>query len=357
MRNKINSTTPLPRWLWLLAARPRHVVIERGLHRFRWHDARSSRLKPLLRAFIAAGLLAAAAPGAFAAFEDLPISAQAAAMGGASLASQGDCSALFLNPAGGAGLRSPEAYFMYNQLYAGLSGVGSIGQGFAAAGVPTPIGAVGVGLSNFQASGLLEERVIGVTFARRWFDSFEAGVTGKYLYHGYLIGSDPSAASDPVFNSGTARGAFALDVGLSAPVTSGLRVGLVVRNLNQPDVGLATVDRVPRQIQTGLAYDIVPWALRLTADYTYSAIQSGSFSDQSQMGVGFEKGFANDLVKLRLGATLDQFSGGVGIQLGALGLDYTFLLSRTLLANSAGTQMVGMRYRFGAVAPSAAKGD
>jgi hypothetical protein len=243
---------------------------------------------------------------------------------------------------------------MYNQLYTGLSGVGSIGQGFAAFGVPTKVGTVGVGFGDFQASGLLEERVVGVTFARRWSDSIEVGVTGKYIYHSYLIGSDPSAVSDPVFNNGTSRGAFALDAGLIAPLSHALKVGLAIRNLNEPDVGLASEDRVPRQVQVGLSYDIQPHALRLTADYTYSDVLADTLSERSQPGVGIEKRFEHDHLSFRLGATLDQFSAGIGITFGCWGIDYTAILARTLLTNNAGTQMIGLRYRFSDAGPAPA---
>lgn len=276
-------------------------------------------------------------------------------MGGTALARSGDSAALFTNPAAEVGLAAPEAYFMYNRPYAGLSGVANLGQGFAAFAVPTKLGTLGIGLSDFQASGLLDERVIGVSFARRWFDAVDFGVTGKYLHHNYLVGSDP-AASDPVFQNGTARGAFSLDAGVVVPMSNELKAGFTVRNLNQPDVGLASVDRVPRQVQADLSYDYAPAALRLTADYAYSAASAGTLSERSQPGVGLEKGFERGMVKFRVGLTLDQFSGGVGIQLGPLGLDYTFLLSRTLLSNNAGTQMVGIRYRFGDGAPPASRG-
>ena len=146
------------------------------------------------RAALSALLLAAGARSARAAFDLPTVGAQAAAMGGASLANRADSAALFLNPAGGAGLQRTEAYFLYNRLYAGLPGVDKLGQSFAAVGVPTKLGVLGVGYSDFQASGLLEERLIGVAFARRWFDAFEAGVTAKYLYHRYMTGSDPSAS-------------------------------------------------------------------------------------------------------------------------------------------------------------------
>lgn len=304
------------------------------------------------RALLCALFFAAAARSAHAAFDALPVGAQAAAMGGAGLAGRGDSAALFLNPAGVAGLKRPEAYSMYNRFYAGLSGVGGLGQGFAALGVPTKLGILGVGYGDLRASGLLEERVIGVAFARRWFDAFEAGVTGKYLYHRYLIGADPSAASDPVFRNGAARGAFALDLGLSAAVAGPLTAGLAVRNINRPDVGLASPDPIPREVQASLSYAVESWGLRLTADYHYRDAGSGSPRERSVPGVGIEKSLEGELVKFRVGATPDQFSGGAGLQFDRLGFDYAFTLSRNLLADNAGTHKLGIRYRFGDAAPS-----
>ena len=298
-------------------------------------------------AILSAVLLAAGARSARAAFDQPPAGAQAAAMGAAALAARGDSSALFLNPALTAGMSRPEAYFLYNRFYAGLSGVEGLGQGFAALGVPTRLGTLGVGYGDLHASGLLSERVLGVSFARRWFDAFEAGVTGKYLHHRYLIGSDPSASSDPVFRDGTSRGAFSLDLGLSAAVIGPLRAGLAVRNVNRPDVGLASEDRVPREIQGSLSYDFEDWALRLTADYLYRDAGSGSLRERSVPSVGLEKGVADGRVRFRAGAGLDTFSGGVGLQFDRLGFDYAFVLSRGLLSDNAGTHMLGVRCRFG----------
>ena len=80
------------------------------------------------RAVLSAALLSAAGPRARAAFDVPAVSAQAAAMGGAGLASRGDSANLFLNPGGVAGLAGAEAYFMYNRLYAGLKGGDGIGR-------------------------------------------------------------------------------------------------------------------------------------------------------------------------------------------------------------------------------------
>lgn len=298
----------------------------------------------VLGAVLSCALLAT---GASASFEQAPVGAQAAAMGGSALAGRGDSAAIFLNPAGVAGVKRTEAYFMYNRFYAGLSGVEGLGQGFAALAVPTRIGTLGVGFGDLHASGLLQERVIGVALARRWFDAFEAGVTAKYLHHRYLIASDPSASADPVFSGGTSRGALALDFGVSAAVAGPLRAGLAVRNVNRPDVGLVSEDRIPREIQGSLSYDIEAWALRLTADYLYRDADSGSLRERGSPSVGLEKSLADGRVKFRAGAGLDQFSGGAGLQFDRLGFDYAFVLSRNLLADNAGTHMLGVRWRFG----------
>lgn len=358
MHNK-NEATPAarPRCLWLSAVRHRRVSIVRGFRKFHWHDRRKLLLQSALRVAVAAGLLGGATGDAQSAFDEPASSAQSAAMGGAALADMGDCAALFLNPAAGAGLRQPEAYFMFNRLYAGLNGTGGIGRGFAALGVPTRAGAVQVGFSDLQASGLLEERVLGVAFSRRWFDSVSVGVTAKYLYRRYLTGSDPAAGTDPVFQGGASRGAPALDAGLGFAVSAPLTLGLAVRNINRPDVGLAAPDRVPREFQAGLAYAVAPWALNITADYVYRDAPSGTFRDRSLPGIGLEKRLAGDRLRLRLGAALDRFGAGFGVQFGDWGLDYTVLLARTLLADNAGTHMLGLRYRFGRAARTSAGGE
>lgn len=347
MPNRTEAPVPPPRRPWVADARSRSLVLERECRRrIRW-KSRPSAWGRLLR-LAAAGLflLAAAALDARAAFDGPTASVQASAMGGASLAGRADPASLFLNPAAAAGLVHPEAYLMYDQPYAGL-GVGGLGQGFAAFGVPAGRGAFSAGVSDFQASGLLEERIVGVSYARPLFGGIKAGVTGKYLYHDYKISGDALAAADPVFKNGTSRGAFAVDLGLTAPLARNLRLGLAVRNLNQPDVGLSSADRVPREFQAGLSYLIEDWDLRLTADDTYRAQPSGVFQQRNTPGVGLEKGFEHDQVFFRAGATPTQAGAGVGIAVGPMTVDYAFLITYGLVANNAGTHMIGLRYRFG----------
>lgn len=282
-----------------------------------------------------------------AAFQSIFASPRAAGMAGASLSDLNGSTAMFLNPAGSARMDGTEVYFMYNQLYAGLSGVGGIGQGFLSLGLPTRFGTVGLGLGGFRAEGLLEERVLALNYARSLGERLQVGVMGKMLHHSYLIDSDPAAALDPVFSNGSSKGAFALDVGLIASPLESIKVGFSVRNLNQPDVGLADEDRVPRELQAGLAYESKERELRLVADVSVRANGYQTLRERTVPGIGLEKGFADGKIRFRAGVTPLDFTGGFGVRLGRVGFDYALVLKRHLLADNMGSHMAGVSFQFG----------
>ncbi len=305
------------------------------------------RLKTTFRRLILGAAVLLAAPGARAAFQYPQLGARSASMSGASVPSEGDSTSIFQNAAGVSGLRRGEAYMMYTKLYAGQEGVDSIGQSLITAGAPTRFGAIGVGLSDFKAAGLLNERVLGVSFSRALFPGLDAGVTAKYLYHKYAPGSDQSAGGDPVFAHGTARGAAAFDAGVIATLGKSLKAAFSARNINSPDIGLDSEDRVPREYQAGLSYDKAEWQLKATADVVYRDNHVGTLRERATPSVGLEKGMGDERVKFRVGASLDQFSAGVGMQFDRFGFDYAFILTRNLVSSSAGSHLMAVRYRFG----------
>ena len=259
---------------------------------------------------------------------------------------------MFVNPAATSGLKHGEAYFGYTQMFAGLNGVGSIGQGLLTAGFPTPFGTLSLGVADFKADSLLEERILGFSFSRR-IGAIDAGVTAKYLYHRYLIGGDALAAADPTFQQGASRGALSLDGGFIASLGDSWKVAMAVRNINQPDVGVSAVDRVPRQIQGGVAYEIHSWQTRLTADLIYQANAAGDFNSKMIPSIGLEKRYES--VRFRAGATPTQFSAGIGVDWGNFGFDYAFVMTRGLTGDNLGSHSVGLRYRFGGGLAHAAK--
>ena len=261
-----------------------------------------------------------------------------------------DSAALFQSPAALAGIERGDFYFMHNRMYAGMKGVAAINQGFISAGMPTRIGTFGFGVGMFRAAGLLEERTLAVTYARRLGSRLEVGVTGKQLYHGYLTGGDSLAAADPIFRNGRDKSAWAADLGIIGKVTDPLRLGVTVRNLNNPDVGLVVEDRVPREIQAGAFYDFGPrYHVRATDDVTFRDDGLASVADRVIPAVGIEKGFADPRVVFRMGLTPLELTAGFGVRLGAVGLDYALVLRRNLVEGTMGTHMLGLRLRFGGV--------
>jgi hypothetical protein len=320
------------------------------------HDTAHTRRVPVFESMLVVLALLLAAARAQAAFQYPQLGARAAAMSGASIPAQPDSASIFQNPAGVSGLDRGEAYMMYDKLYAGQKGVDSIGQGFLAAGAPTRWGALSAGVSDFKAAGLLDERMVGVGFSRPLAGGIDAGVTLKYLYHKYAPGSDQSGVGDPIFARGTARGAAAFDAGVIATLSKTVKAAFAVRNINSPDVGLDSEDRVPREYQAGLAYDAPGWLLKTTADVVYRDNHVGTLRDRATPSIGFEKSFADAPVKFRVGASPDQFSAGVGFQFNRFGFDYAFILTRNMISSSAGSHVIAVRYRFGG-ASAAAKGN
>ena len=258
-----------------------------------------------------------------------------------------------MNPARLAAVERADFYFMHSQMYAGMEGVGTIGQGFVSSAFPTRWGTLGLGLATFRAEGLLSERTVMVSAARR-FGRLELGVTGKHLHHGYESAGDPLAANDPVFANGRSKGAFSLDAGAAFRVSEPLTIGVAVRNLNAPNVGLAVEDRVEREVQAGAAYDFgEKTGLRLTGDLLVRENRSGGQRALTP-ALGLEKRFS-EAAKFRFGASGSELTAGFGLQFGGIGLDYAFVLRRRLIEGSLGTHTLGLRVRFGPSAPGLIK--
>lgn len=286
------------------------------------------------------------------AFQTPFVSPQAAAMGSVSLSANNDSTTLFTNPAGLARLGLVDTYFMYNKLYAGLEGTGDIAEGFISVGVPTRIGSFGLGWGGFRAAGMKQERTLAMSFSRVINKTFQAGLSFKHLHHSYIIGDDALAAGDPVFENGTSRSAFSFDAGVIASISGPWKLGVALRNINRPDVGLASEDRVPREVQAGLTFDVAQTGLKAMADLSFR--EAGGSGEKAPVipALGVEKAVNGDRMKFRFGINPLEFTGGVGLMIGQIGFDYALTFKRNLFADNMGSHMVGLRYQFGG--PSAA---
>ncbi|MBI4349748.1 MAG: hypothetical protein HY553_23125 [Elusimicrobia bacterium] len=287
-------------------------------------------------------------PRARAAFQEPLVAPQAAALGGASMAVPNDSTAMFLNVAGLGGLSAPEFYLMASRLYAGQDAGASLSKNLMTAGLPTRLGSFGFGVGEFKATGLMTERTFSLGFARRVSRWARLGLSGKLLQHGFSPGGDALAQNDPVFAQGTSRSAFGLDVGLMASPLPMLDVGFAVRNVNRPDVGLASADRVPREFRGGMALRFAGAGVTATGELAMrSGPATGPWSVMTP-SIGLEKTVANGLAAFRVGGGPTELTAGVGLRRGSFGFDYSIGWSRQLSPGSFGTHLIGVRYQFSA---------
>ncbi|MGQ0644993.1 MAG: type IX secretion system membrane protein PorP/SprF [Elusimicrobiota bacterium] len=272
--------------------------------------------------------------------------ARSAALGRTFLSADGEAGALFGHPAGLASVPAPEVSLMYGKPYHGLKNVG-LQLGHAAAAVPLKGGVLGFGYARFQVEGLLAEETTAVSYGRSLGKSVQAGVTGKRLSHGYEAGSDALAQADPVFRNGTSKSAFAFDAGITASAGKHLRFGAAGRNLNEPNVGLAGEDKVERQVQAGAQVDLASLGIKISGDLQFRRTAPGAPPSGPAPFFGVEKTLLKEGLALRAGANREEFTGGFGLKLGAVGFDYAFLFNKNLKEDNGGSHRLGLAYRLG----------
>jgi hypothetical protein len=324
------------------------------------------RYKRVLSAFLICVLLEALSCGpARAAFQESLWGARPTGLGGAFTALADDANAPAYNPAGITQIEHNELTVMYAQLFTGLtlfagdSGeTSTLSLGYFSY-VPdikrlnSHIGSFGISWSNFSATHVSQENTFTLTWARQapflqiGRSEVFTGVNINYLQHSFVLDSQTQGAVDPVFSNGSSAGALGFDLGLLArpnmPVLPGLKLGLAVKNINEPNVGLASVDRVPREYRFGLAYqdESLPYFTPTFDLWSRSSVTTA-------LG-GWEGWFMKNTVGLRAGANSNEFGGGLSLQYPLLGmnlrLDYS-VLAPFLVQGSNGSHRISLTVDF-----------
>jgi hypothetical protein len=86
----------------------------------------------------------------------------------------------------------------------------------------------------------------------------------------------------------------------------GLRFGAAAQNITQPNIGLATADRVPMRLSFGAAYQDPEMPL------IGPAVEVSRRNGRTLIGGGWEAWVAQDILALRVGGNTDEFGGGIG---------------------------------------------
>lgn len=288
--------------------------------------------------------IAAATMNANAVFSaDSACGARSSAMGGAFTAVSGGAEAVCSNPATLLELSSPELTAAYGRLFSGLTDDSKIGQGYFGFAAPVKRylpGAAAFAWNDTRLSEAYSETSYSVSYATTVYRGIGAGLTLKYLRRSYV--SDAYTALDPVFANGYSKGALGADLGFFYRPQTNYAFGLSFKNLNKPDMGLASADRLPVEVRAGASYLMRASLLDIDAafagpDYTVSTGLEYSFQKRYALRMGLAAG-NNSRRNVNIG-----FGGRFGLA----AFDYAFSLPIGGIANTNGSHRLAFSFRFG----------
>jgi hypothetical protein len=156
---------------------------------------------------------------------------------------------------------------------------------------PTKFGVVGIGAHRYGDDRFNESRLrLGYKHS---FAGFHFGAIINYSHVAFAGGY-------------SSAGALGVDVGVAAPIISGLWIGAKATNVNQPEYGSKNNEKLPRELSIGLSYQLSDIAL-----FTSDIVKDVQFPISYRGGV--EVSIIEKLVA-RAGITVEPltFAGGFG---------------------------------------------
>ncbi|MFC2061178.1 hypothetical protein ACFLUV_01555 [Elusimicrobiota bacterium] len=326
------------------------------------------RIKSLLNILAAALIMILSVDCTYAAFRDMKWSARSAGMGGAFTAVSDDSSGILYNPAGIIQADTGEVNLMYAKLFTGLDKV-NLGLSYGAFMYPVEkIGTIGINWANFASVNQYREDTFTIAYARGLNDLVEdflgkelvpaisIGCNLKYLSHTYKL--DKRTVGDPVFENGDSQEGISIDLGIwSRPlpdICSGLTAGVMLKNINQPDLGLKTEDIVPMETRVSAAYKIDNFGglsdILTCVDFEHRKQEWGKDEDKINIHAGVEAWAFNRILAFRMGGNYTEVSAGFSVLAPEdfmlnLKLDYAFLWP-LYITETMGTHRVSVSYRF-----------
>ena len=281
---------------------------------------------------IAALLVCAVSSEAVVNIQSVGAGARAQALGNSYVAVADDADAIFENPAGLGQLENKSlAYTNVSLFFGGIEG-DDLGQHVLS--YAQPLGSkLGLGLGYERiGSELMSENGAFLSLSYKLSKAFNLGLSAKYLF--WSVGDIPAdnGRNDPLSNS--SAGNVGVDLGLMWQTPfKGANFGLLLKNLNQPNVASGTVagdadaGKLPMDVHLGVAYQLNAQSL-VSVQFVRSDL-SGDSSD-NRLLVGGETQLAGDLL-LRAGGSkifeedaTGDLNAGLGYKWNKLLFDYAY---------------------------------
>jgi outer membrane protein OmpA-like peptidoglycan-associated protein len=299
-----------------------------------------------------------------ASFEDYLTGGRATGVDGAMTAMTDDAFALYYNPAAAAFFSGPEIGMDAGRLYSGLTDNSSISRSFLGYAYPFHRQALGVSYTALSLGGLYKEEMIGLSYAWKMGDHFAVGVTGKNyrksIGHDFntdnaeLDGNARLGVSDPVFQNGYDADAWGGDASMLWRLENGWRTGLMVRNVNEPNVALGSGadDPATRSWNWGIGREWNGHAVMV------DATRERFTEMETRLHGGYETWWPNGL-GMRAGGGYGardyrRITAGFSYRLSLIQFDYGYMMPFDTVDGTVGTHQLSLSFHFGRPAPAPA---
>ena len=320
---------------------------------------------------------------AFSSFQNTGIGARATGLNNAYTADADDVHGVYYNPAGMVQIESPEFTSYYGKLYTGLSDGSNLGNNFFAYAHPLRIkksrsarnmrlisqddgvnyyGTIGAAYQEFKLDGLYKETSIYLSYARIFLPDFYIGMTLKslavsygtdmYTQNAISMNNRARGDIDPIFASGRSKRVTSFDLGFLYRITSDIKAGLMLANINQPDISLqSSGNKVNFSARAGVSgeFDFGKINLDLVNEKN---LASGTDRD---VLLGYENWL--DLIRYgEVGLRCGFGAGSRGYKSASMGfsysinmvqLDYGMTIPLAGIEDTMGTHRISMTFRFG----------
>lgn len=287
-------------------------------------------------------LLMLLAGTAQAAFDDVPVSPRARAMGAATVAVDGDAWSFYNNPSQLPWLpRASVAASTAQPNNGDFNRLTTIGGSFL---LPDKWGGMSFGLRHYgveyQSVDLLSEYTVSVSHGFQLYRDESSAASLGWTINFYNLELAQSVGLSGDGSDGIDPGnawAVGIDLAGSVEVWKRTKVGFLIHNLNDPRIGVDD-EELRQQVRIGMAY--VPYDNVITA----FDIESRP-GEEFRLHAGVEFGVL-EILDLRVGLETDpnKVTGGFGFEVRGILLDYGFSTGGGVLES---THQFALGYRFG----------
>ena len=328
-------------------------------------------MKILFVLFLAALQLQGMSQKLFASFEDMGTSARATALGGAFTSLSNDISALYYNPSGLVHLRRKEFSATYGLLHTGLGDKSSLSNSYVAYGQPLDetFGVFGFSWQQTSLANLYGERTLTLGYGRKLSRRLAGGFNVKQLHREFTapegqtsdLAKVETEKSDPAFAGGSSKSNIAADVGFLFCPYKKISYGLMLQNLNEPNLAISdsNSDPVPMTLRSGITYKENN-LMFMGELYTKKSLSSGRdirgifAAEKWWLGAGFTKADLAARGSLAVGSrSFSQMGIGFSYRVNGVQMDYGFLipLGGITFGESKGSHRITLTLRFGKTLP------